>query len=211
MTLRGPLLILGFGGHARSVGDVALAAGFERLVFFDEHAGDGEAFEGHRAQSTLPAPGEDRWQAFPAAGDNARRERQCHDAPHPLATLVAPGATIGIGASLGEGTFVARHAHVGPLARIGRGVILNTGCVVEHECAVGDFAHISVNATVAGRARIGRRVMLGAGAVVIDRVSICDDVVVGAGAVVVSDIATPGTYVGIPARPLTLHPAPAGR
>lgn len=210
MTVRGPLLILGFGGHARSVGDVALAAGFERLVFFDEHAREGEAFEGHRALSVLPAPGEDHWQAFPAAGDNARRERQCHDAPHPLATIIAPGATIGVGACLGEGTLVARNAHVGPLARIGRGVILNTGCIVEHECTVGDFSHVSVNATVAGRARIGCRVMLGAGAVVIDNVSICDDAVIGAGAVVTRDITTPGTYVGVPARRISvLRPSSA--
>jgi len=202
MSVRGPLLILGFGGHARSVGDVALAAGFNRLLFIDEHARDGEAFEGHRVLSTLPKPDGDYWQAFPAAGQNFRREHQCQEAPHPLATLVAPSATIGIGASVGEGTLLARNSHVGPLAQIGRGVILNTGCVVDHECMVGDFSHISVNATVAGRVKIGRRVMLGAGAVVIDNLSICDDVVIGAGAVVVDDITMAGTYVGVPARPV---------
>jgi len=205
MTRHSSLLVLGFGGHARSVGDVALAGGFERLLFLDENAREGEKFEGHLAVRALSVREGEEWKAFPAAGDNVRRERQCRDAPYPLATIVAPSATIGVGACLGEGTLVARNAHVGPLAQIGRGVILNTGCIVEHECIVGDFSHVSVNATVAGRARIGCRVMLGAGAVVIDNVSICDDAVIGAGAVVTRDITTSGTYVGIPARRISVQ------
>ena len=43
---------------------------------------------------------------------------------------------------------------------------------------------------------------LGARAVVLPGVTIADDVVVAAGAVVTRDCPTPGTYAGVPARPI---------
>lgn len=200
MTTSSNLLVLGFGGHARSVGDVALASGVKRLLFVDSQARANETFAGFPVRAELPDDLGGDWLAFPALGNNSLRERQCDNAPFSLATLIAPDAIVGVEAEIGRGALVARQAHVGPLARIGVGAILNTGSIVEHESSVGDYAHVSVNATVAGRSRIGARVMLGAGAVVIDGVSVCDDVVVGAGAIVVSDITEPGTYVGAPAR-----------
>jgi acetyltransferase-like isoleucine patch superfamily enzyme len=65
---------------------------------------------------------------------------------------------------------------------------------------IGDFTHVSVNATVAGRSRIGRFGMVGAGATIIDGVEIVDHVTIGAGAVVIRSLRQPGVYVGIPVR-----------
>nr|WP_166354517.1 hypothetical protein [Bradyrhizobium barranii] len=91
-------------------------------------------------------------------------------------------------------------SHVGPRATIGQSCILNTGCIVEHDCVVGDFSHVSVNATLAGRSRLGSFVFLGAGATIIGRCSVPDGTVCGAGAVVTRSLAVSGTYVGVPAR-----------
>lgn len=197
------LVILGFGGHARSVADVALAAGYQELLFIDEHARDGEHFLGHPARRESPHILPEGWACLPAAGDNRRRQAQIiaiRECGWPLASLIAPTATIGAGATLAAGCFVAHHAHVGPLARIGTGTILNTGAVVEHECVVGEFAHISVNASVAGRSRIGDRAFVGAGATVIDGIYVGDDIMIGAGSVVAASIDKSGIYVGVPAR-----------
>ncbi len=194
------LYVLGFGGHARSVGDIALAAGVAQLLFIDGNARAGESFAGFAAVREQPQSLADGWQAFPAAGDNARRMQQIAGCSLPMAVLMAPSAHMGVDARVGEGSLVASGAHLGPLSRIGRGVIVNTGAIIEHESEVGDFSHVSVNAVVAGRSRIGCRVMVGAGAVIIDGVSVCDDATVGAGATVVADIVEPGVYVGTPAR-----------
>jgi UDP-N-acetylbacillosamine N-acetyltransferase len=197
------LLILGFGGHARSVADVALAAGIDALLFIDPNARDGEHFLGHPVlrefHGELPAG----WQCLPAAGDNRRRQQQVETirkAGWALATLVSPTATIGAGASIAPGSLIAHHAHIGPRATIGAGAIINTGAAVEHECVVGDYVHVSVNATLAGRSRLGDFVFLGAGATVIDAVTVGSDITVGAGGVVVMTIEEPGIYVGVPAR-----------
>lgn len=195
------LYVFGFGGHARSVADVAIAAGYQRIVFVDAGARAGETFAGFPSVTALtdPQPG---WLATVAVGDAAKRRALTDGLAVRLATLVAPTATVGVEAVLDDGVFIAHHAHVGPAARIGRGAIINTGAIVDHESVVGAFTHVAVGATVAGRCRIGANSMVGAGASVIDGVTIGDDVVVGAGATVVADIPEPGTYVGTPARRL---------
>jgi len=202
MTSRG-LLILGYGGHARSIGDVALDLGIPDLAFVEAGARADEQFMGFRVHTTIADSLPEGWSAFPAAGDSAVRLRQINEiSARALAMerLVSRRAYVGVGATVEPGTFVGHHAHVGPMAAIGRGVMINTAAVVDHESVVGDFTHIAVNATVAGRCRIGRRVFLGAAATVIDHISIADDVVIGAGSTVIDDITEPGVYVGSPAR-----------
>jgi sugar O-acyltransferase (sialic acid O-acetyltransferase NeuD family) len=202
------LVILGCGGHARSVADVALASGYRRLLFIDDNAQLAEAILGHPVQRELPRVLPGSWGWIAAAGDNRRRQHQIAamaDSGWPansLATLISPTATIGAGAGIGAGSFIAHHAHIGPLAQVGTGVIVNTNALVEHECVVGDYTHVSVNATVAGRSRVGSRCFICAGSTVIDGISIGDDITLGAGAVAIVSLETSATYVGIPARML---------
>ncbi|MBR0850298.1 NeuD/PglB/VioB family sugar acetyltransferase [Bradyrhizobium diazoefficiens] len=201
----GGLIILGFGGHARSVAEVALATGYEDLIFVEPTASPGENLWGHPAQSTFDGPIPPGWQTFPGSGDNRTRRAQVQtiqDHAWPLATLIAPSATICRDASIASGCFVAHHAHIGPLSTVGTGCIINTGALVDHESSIGEFTHVSVNSTVAGRCRLGRFVFLGAGATVIDKMSIADSITIGAGAVVTEPLMHAGTYVGIPARPI---------
>lgn len=202
MTPRG-LLVFGFGGHARSVADVAIACGVVELLFVDDHARPGESFLGFAAVARMPDRIADGWSSFPASGDAVRRTAQIGAAARarwPVATLVSPRAYVAPTATVGSGVLVAHGAHVGPLARVATGCIVNTHAVIEHECSVGEFAHVAVNATIAGRCRVGARTMVGAGATVLDGITIGDDVTVGAGAVVAADLPDAGVYVGVPAR-----------
>ena len=91
MTVRG-LLILGFGGHARSVADVALNFGFDELLFVDENAAEGETLWGFPVLNSLAGPLPQSWKAFPSAGNNALRRLQFEQITTirwPLATIVA--------------------------------------------------------------------------------------------------------------------------
>lgn len=197
------IVILGFGGHARSVADVAIELGIRQLYFVDENARPGEQFAGFGAVKQLEHPLPSGWAVFPALGDGVKRKFLAEFATArdlPLATLIARSAYIGCQATVEKAAFVGNNASVGPAVRLGIGSIINTSAVVDHESVVGSYTHVAVNATVAGRCRIGDHVMIGAGAVIIDGISIVDDVIVGAGAVVVRDIKEPGVYVGVPAR-----------
>ena len=211
MSARGGLVLLGCGGHARSVADVALAAGWGPLWFVDERAREHESSLGFPVQLALP-PHTEGLVYIPCAGDNRLRLaqiRQLAEAGLPLATVISPSATIGQGAMVSPGCFVGQHAHIGPLARVGAGCIVNTSAAVEHDCVLGECCHVSVHATVAGRSRLGDCVFLGAGAVAIANVSVAGDVIIGAGGVVVAPIERPGTYVGVPVRRVgELRPTP---
>jgi len=197
------LRIFGFGGHARSVADVAIAAGIRHLSFADENASDGENFLGFPIVKEFDDVLPEGWQCFPAAGDNKKRRVQTEYIKKngwPLATVISLTATIGVGAKISAGTFIGHHCHVGPMAIIGEACILNTGCIVEHDCVVGSYTHVSVNAVLAGASRLGDLVFMGTGSTVIDKCSVCESVVLGAGAVVVEEIVQSGLYAGIPAK-----------
>jgi sugar O-acyltransferase (sialic acid O-acetyltransferase NeuD family) len=196
------LLIFGFGGHARSVADIAFSSGVSNFCFVDSNAREGESFIGHPVikqwEGSLPKG----WQAISANGNNVLRQESCEYIKNmgwTLATLIAPSATTGIGSKIAEGSVIAHQAHIGPMASIGKGCIINTAAVVEHESKIGDFVHISVNSTIAGRSTIGDYSFIGAGATVIDGINVCNNVIVGAGSVVIRNIDCPGVYVGSPA------------
>lgn len=194
------MYVFGFGGHARSVGDIAIAVGFTRLIFVDAAVREGESFGQFPAIATLPDELGEGWVGFPAVGDGNRR-RMLYDSVSLLQpALIAPTASVGQFAEVADAVLIAQQAHVGPLVRLECGVIVNSGAVVDHETRVGAFSHIAVNATVAGRCDIGEGVFIGAGATVIDGIRIVDGVTVGAGATVIGDLVEPGVYVGTPAR-----------
>lgn len=197
------LIVLGFGGHARSVADVALENGIQRLLFVTPTALPGETWAGQPVLAAMPEVIPDGCRLFLAHGSNLLRR----DAWHTVrgrslewTTIIAKSASVSQRARISPGVFIGHQAHVGPNVIVGEGSILNTGSITEHDAKIGSFAHVSVNATVAGYACVGDRTFIGAGATVIDKVSIADDVTLGAGAVVPQDIVEPGVYVGVPAR-----------
>ncbi len=203
MTDSEQLIILGFGGHARSIADVALAAGIKKLLFIDENAQDNEYFLDFPVVRSLDPAIAAIYPCMPASGDNRQRQQQVEtiiQSGYQLATVIAPTATIGVGAVVDSGCFIGHHAHIGPLVKIGRGSIINTSAVVEHDCLIGDYVHISVHSTIAGRSQIGNRCFIGTGATVIDQLKVGAEITIGAGSVVINSLLSAGTYVGVPVR-----------
>jgi UDP-N-acetylbacillosamine N-acetyltransferase len=199
------LIVLGFGGHARSVADVALALGYKTLVFVDEQARDGELFLDFPVLKSFTPDDPKVWCGFPASGNGLVRQAQTELIQQQgwhLISLIAPSATLGVGCVVSQGVFIGQQAHIGPMSQVGRGSIINSGAVVEHECAVGEWAHVSVNATMAGRSFLGDYSMLGAGATVLDGVCIGTNILVGAASFVNKSIFDSGVYVGTPFRKL---------
>ena len=116
---------------------------------------------------------------------------------------VHPKAVVSESAELGNGATVMAGAVINSGAVVGENVIVNTRAVVEHDCLIGDHAHIAPGATLLGWVKVGREAHVGAGAVVRERTSIGDRALVGAGAVVVKDVPDNTVVAGNPARPLS--------
>lgn len=215
------LVILGAGGHAAVVAEAALRAGwrivgiaarerppaessfkgFRGSEFFEgfEWLGDPD---GADAPTRLAAHLARGGRLHAAVGDAETRARwvSTHGGFGAFATIIDPTALVSPSAHVAHGAFVAAGAIVHARATVGTCAIVNTRAVVEHDCVVGDFAHVSPGAILCGAVRVGRAAQVGAGAVVIPNRSIGESATVGAGAVVIRDVGGGLTAVGVPAR-----------
>ncbi len=199
--------IIGCGGHARSVADIILDnCESTKLVFYDKCAKlEERIFSGNYGVYPLNNDTEFKYEnIFIAIGDNEKR-KECFFERRDILSLkkisvISKRAYVSKRSKVEMGVFIANETHIGPEVHIGKFSIINNGAIVEHQSIIGDFAHISVNATVCGKCKIGNGVFLGAGSIVKDKVRICDDVVIGAGGIVIRDIEVPGVYAGNPVK-----------
>jgi sugar O-acyltransferase (sialic acid O-acetyltransferase NeuD family) len=184
-----PLVIVGAGGHGRSVLELAqLSGAYDVHAFLDDQQAPGTDIRGVPVwgpTSLLDAlPARHIQTVHVAIGRNATRQALCERARSAglvLATLLHPRAFVSPSAVVGAGSAVMALAAVGTEARLGEGAIVNMGAVVDHHAEVGAFGHLGASATMAGGTAIGARAWLQAGAALGYGVRLQDDSVVPAG------------------------------
>jgi sugar O-acyltransferase (sialic acid O-acetyltransferase NeuD family) len=202
-----PLVIIGAGGHAKVVADVAISAGFDVIGFLDDHM-EVAPLTGYGVLGCVSMIGEllvknQELKFIIAIGDNQVRRKLATDLldwSNRLSTVVHPSASLSSYVELGLGAVVMPHVVVNAGAQIGNHVILNTACTIDHDCSVRQYAHVSPGAHIAGNVLVGEGVHLGVGVSVIPQRIIGAWSVVGAGAVVVEDVPSRVVAVGVPAR-----------
>ena len=165
------LLIVGAGGHGRSVAEaVALAGEYEIAGFLDDGLDVGQGVMSWAVLGRPDAAAALRHVAdsvIVAIGNNALREamtEQLQALGFALATVIHPRAFVAPSAVVGSGSAIMAGAIVGTEAQLGRGVIVNCGAVVDHHAKVHDFGHLGVNACMAGGTVLGRGAWMQAGA-----------------------------------------------
>lgn len=202
------ILLIGCGGHAKSVVDSIEAAGrYDIAGFVGTPEEQGFTYRGYRVLGTdadLPAIHASgvRYAALCVGylGEGRLRDRlttAVKDIGFTLPAIIDSTAVVAMDAVIGEGTFIGKKAVVNAAATLGRLAIVNTAAVVEHDCRVGDFSHIAVGATLCGGVTVGEHTLVGAGATVLQGVTVGDNARVGAGATVLTHIADDTTAVGI--------------
>ena len=128
--------IIGSGGHAEVVRDVLTRMG----TFYDNSY------------------------CFIAVGDNAARKREAEAHPGMIyPVLIDPSAIVSPSAKIGAGTVIMAGAVVQAGAKIGKHVILNSCCSVDHHAIVEDFAHIGPGAHLCGDVVVGEGALVGVG------------------------------------------------
>ncbi len=149
--------------------------------------------------------------AFVALGANRVRDAVgtvVERAGFTLITAVDPGARLSPSVRVGVGVLLMPGAIVNADAVLGDLCIVNSAAVIEHDCQLGRACHVGPGAVLAGNVTLGDRAFVGVGAVVRPDIRIGADAVAGAGAAVVSDVAAKTTVVGVPARRLGGSNAP---
>ena len=202
-----PLILIGGGGHCKSVIEVAESIGRTIQGILDVPSEVGKQVLGYPIIDTDAAIPDfvNTCEFVVTVGfikNPALRTELFNkviEAGGTLATLVASTAYVSRHAKIGKGTVVMHHAFVNAGAEVGDNVILNTSCNIEHNAYVGHQCHVSTGVMVNGDCKIGNNCFIGSQSVLANGISICDDVLVGAGSLVRKSIIKPGVYSGNPA------------
>lgn len=199
------LIILGTGGHARSVMDILLQNGdFDVIGCIGPDQNDvlGRPVIGKDDDLELFFLKGVR-KIFVAIGDNRLRNRlfqKVADIGFTPINIINRQAIISPRVVLGTGICVMAGAVLNVETKIGDNCIINTRCSIDHNCSIGRSSHIAPGVTLSGTVRIGEGVHIGTGASVIDNINIGDWAYIGGGATVVEDIPAGVLAYGVPAR-----------
>lgn len=200
------VFLFGYSGHAYVIIESFIAAGFSIAGYFDYHEATTNpyqipyfGFEGHVDIKSIVKSD----LVFPSVGDNFMRVKLVSFfEKHRLnqCVLIDPSARVSINASIGLSTYVGVNAIINAQSQIGKGVIINTGAIIEHECEINNFSHISPAVVLCGNVSVGEASFIGANSVVRNNISICDKVTTGVGSTIVKDIIQSGVYYGNPCK-----------
>ncbi len=200
------VVVVGAGGHAKVCIELLRAMG--ETVDYCVGSNDGPAacvgvpvLAGDEHLLQLFEQGYRR--AFIAIGANAVRLKLAETAiaaGYELVNAISPTAVISPSARLGHGIAVMAGAVVNAESTIADLCIVNTGATVDHDGCVGKAAHIAPQCALAGNVTVGKLSFLGVGCRVIPGVAIGERVMIGAGSTVLADVPSNTTCVGTPAK-----------
>jgi sugar O-acyltransferase (sialic acid O-acetyltransferase NeuD family) len=186
-----PLLLIGCGGHARSLIELVESAVDWRihgLVGLPEQVGSCVlGYEVIGCDADLPDLRAECTKAILAIGqlpDPAHRHRlaaELEQLGFQCPVLTSPHAVVSRHAQLGAGTTVGHGVVVNAGAVVGDHCILNSCALIEHDVHIGDHCHISTGALVNGGVRVGSGSFIGSAAMLREGLVLPPLTVIGAG------------------------------
>ncbi len=210
------LLIIGSGGHAKEIAQIARRIDPERSLWnpisyvADSLAGIGQ----NRPYGTIDYIDDDVLSGVVAGdvviglGDSHARYRvvsRLVGLPNlSFPNLVDPSVAIDEEfVVLGKGNVFHRQVVLTCDIVIGDFNVFNKGSIVAHDAHVGSFNDVHPAASLHGYSQVGDGCIIGAGARVLPNVSVADRTTIGAGAILLHSIPEPGhVYAGVPAKRL---------
>lgn len=202
-----PIILIGGGGHCKSVIDAAESSGVSIRGILDVAEKVGQCILSYEIIGT-----DDDIKNYVGSSDfivtkgfikNTKSRIFLHkkilDAGGHFGKIVASTAHVSRYAYIGDGTVILQQAVVNADSKIGFGCIINSCANIEHDVIVGDYSHISTGAMINGECKIGSEVFIGSNSVVNNCTDITDGCVIASGSVVRSDITECGLYAGNPA------------
>lgn len=204
--MKSEIIVVGAGGHAKVCIELLREMG-EQVAFC---IGNSDSTEKCLGVKVLNGDGhlarlhsEGYYKIFVAIGSNKLRDSlgsYAQKLGFHLVNAISTRAVISPTVKLGIGIAVMAGAVINAEAKIDDLAIVNTGATVDHDCKIGKAVHLAPQSALAGNVVIGDYSFIGIGSNIIPEMNIGKNVMVGAGGVVISDIESDITVVGVPAR-----------
>ena len=204
------IVLLGNGGHCRSVMDSIVSLGVYDEVGIVEKNCMNDSDKNPLligVDDDLPRLFIDGWTdaviTVGSIGKTLIREKlyiKLKEIGFHLPIIVDPSAIVSTRAKIEEGVYIGKRAVVNAGAVIEKCSIINTGSIVEHDCFIGQFAHVSPGATICGEVSVGDYSHIGAGTSVRQQIKIGERTLIGAGSVVVRNIPNGVVAYGNPCK-----------
>ncbi len=192
------LIIIGAGGHGKSVAWVAKTTNkWKNIYFLDENISNHHVLG--KFADRIKFKDHD---FFIGIGDNKIRKEiflLLKSEGYSLPAIISPTSDV-TSAKIGAGSIIMNRCFINVDAIVEEAVIINNNVLIEHDCIISSFVHLSPSVNTAGSVKIGELAWIGIGSIIIQGLNIGSNVIIGAGSIVIDSIQNPGTYVGRPAR-----------
>ena len=196
------IVVVGTGGHARSVASAILSSGgtidyfvsLDKIKFFLGYKVKKNIYKYYNSTNVVIA-----------IGDNYRRKKIYDELIKSYKNLKFPAivcssAKVSQNAIIDDGSVVLQDVIIGTNSVINKFCILNTSCSVDHDNVIKSFSSVGPKATLAGNVKIGNNVALGIDCTILQNINIGSSVVVGAKSLVNKNFDRNLVIYGTPAK-----------
>ena len=188
------LVIIGAGGHAKSVIDIIEELGSWKIIGLI-----GRENEKQKQVSGYRVIGTDKDlqlirkvcnYAFIGIGQikncgpRVSVAKELEKLHFKMPAIKAKSAYISKRAIIGKGTLVGHGTIINSGALIGENTIINSGAIIEHDSKIGDYTHISTGTIVNGGAIVEKMSFIGSNSMVREGVTVPECSIIRAGSIV---------------------------
>ena len=188
------ILLIGGGGHCRSVIDVIEQEGsFEIAGIIDKTELLGSKLEDYSIignDSDLLSLAKKYHYALITVGQikspllRMKLFSLANKAGFTMPSIISPYAYVSKRSSIGNGVIVMHNAIVNSNTSIGNNTIINSLALIEHDCLISEHCHISTNATINGGVTVESGCFVGSGATTKENITIGANSFIKAGSLV---------------------------
>ena len=159
-------ILIGAGGHGKVVLDAILSnlnTNIKIIGFLDD--GEIKEIAGIKKLGNIKDHVKYKDKKFHIAiGNNVFRERLSKEiGENNLVTIIHKTACVSSMSNVGNGSYIGAMSVINPQCKIGKGCIVNTGTIVEHDCYIGDYSHLSYRVLVGSESKISSKTMIDMG------------------------------------------------
>ncbi len=204
-----PVIIIGAGDHAKVLLDILLEQDVTVIGLTDKSISKGTCIYG------VPVIGDDSEilkyktdeielvNGIGSVGNTSIRQKvfsSLKEKGYFFRRVIHEASIVSKRAKLGEGVQLLAGAIVNIEAEIDDNTIINTKTSIDHGCVIGKHCHIAPGCSFSGCVRIGDCTHIGTGTSIIQGINIGKNVLIGAGSVVINDVSDNEKAFGVPAR-----------